>query len=657
MGYKTRGSGKKKEKSHETGAVLRSFAAKRGSIDQGKKDDGLNTAHHGLLHGWSTHAAAAESLEPLWEGRGQGWLHGLHQRRANYLSSSSEDTGGGNGVGVVSCDYDCDEEKVGVASASRPVVDDSLDESFHDGGNSSILRVQGHPLVEREGVIGGGRGGRGEGKGGEVIGRQEEEQQQEEQQQEEQQQQKEEQQQEEQQQKEQKQQQKKRKKSRKWKKSVPWGKKRPNHYLGMTNVFQRPKKKKLAVHHHVAEEHVVSEVLHDTNDDVAVSQEEEKDAGNVQAEGQVTTGGEHPGSPQDSPQKEVTKEATLSVSTPREDGVTLFSVDDLNCAIIKKDVVLFQRLARCQHLLHSRETSAMAPLMCACRHGDDIMVKTLLEFGALVNICDHEGKSPLIYATARGNLGMVTILLDHGASVDQVCNAGLTALHYAVDNDSDEISEILIDAGSDLDFKSPDNRTALMKASTSGKTRVVLALIASGCSIDIVDEYGQTALMSCLSHGIRSKTLISALIDAGPVEYLNTFDYTGRTALFHAITNGIPAATEKLLKSGCEFNYYCTFSAKYPLILAIEYMQHSCVSWMLRHGANPDCSDRTRKTALMYAAERGYGQMVADLIHAGASIHTIDKRTKFSALDYAAYHGHKHSARILLQEEGKTLID
>ena len=151
MGYKTRGSGKKKEKSHETGAVLRSFAAKRGSIDQGKKDDGLNTAHHGLLHGWSTHAAAAESLEPLWEGRGQGWLHGLHQRRANYLSSSSEDTGGGNGVGVVSCDYDCHEEKVGVASASRPVVDDSLDESFHDGGNSNILRLQGHPLVEREG--------------------------------------------------------------------------------------------------------------------------------------------------------------------------------------------------------------------------------------------------------------------------------------------------------------------------------------------------------------------------------------------------------------------------------------------------------------------------------------------------------------------------
>lgn len=628
---KTRGPGKKRHApGNDEGNVHRSFTTKRrrSRVEYGKKDAPLNAAHHGLLHGWSTHASAAESLEPLWEGRRQGWLHGLHQRRANYLSSS-EDSGGAEAPDVVSasCAQDHLEERVdGLASADILSIQEDDSGKKKQRGTPPTTTTMSYEEEEEEEEI-------------EETERTEKEEE---------------------------------RVAVQRHGTSPGQKKRAillngsfeslsNPYIGDHRVTDR---------HHLEDEERVSDVLN--IDDVAGSPEKEKNVHNAQNDevSDDDDGDQHvimqgiiqekddlsPPPAQDT-QNAVMRKNSQTALELYEGGVSSYSVDDLNCAIIKKNRTLFQRLARGQHLLHSRDSPAMAPLICACRHGDDTMVKTLLEFGAVVNICDHSGKSPLMCAVERGNADMVKTLLDNGASVDQVCNAGLTALHYAVDNDSDEISEFLIEAGSDLDLRCSDKKTVLMKASTSGKARVVLRLLSSGSSVDIVDEHGQTALMSCLSHGVRSKKIISALIDAGTVEYLNKFDSDGRTALFHAITNGIHTAAELLLKSGCEFNYYCTYSEKYPLILAIEYRQHGCVSWMLRHGANPDCADGNRKTALMYAAELGYGQMVADLVNAGASINAIDTRTKFSALDYAAYHGHKQSARILLKEGGKTLSE
>lgn len=551
----------------------------------GKKDATLSTVNHGLLHGWSTHAAAAESVEPLWEGRGQGWLLGLNRKRSNYLSSS-EDTGGGVGEPL-----------------PGPILSSSSDEEVDkDGGDVTAPESEKNLDIQSpaNNIEDGANRGKQASTSSETSG----------------------------------------------------------------SSAQEPSNPPDDDMHIIDDDANVVDIMNNNarvsnKEDISdvASSKEGKDDGNLvsmsptqyRKRRQTESVAQMPTS-----LKEDSGRTSLKLY---EDNVSNFSVDDLNRSIIKKNRVLFKRLVRGMHLLHSKDSSGLAPLICACRHGDDYMLETLIENGSLVNITDHSGKTPLIYAVERGNVDMVKILLDNGAGVHHTCPAGLTALHYAVEKDSDEVTKLLIHAGSPLDYRCPGSETALMKASRSSKSRVVLALIAAGSSVDIVDDQGQTALMLCLKYRVRSNTILSALIEAGTVEYLDKVDYGGRSALVLAIMNGITSAAEKLLKMGCKFDYYCSFSGKWPLILAIQHRQHSCVSWMLRHGANPDCEDQDGKTALMYAAELGYGQMVADLVHAGAQINAIDQRTKFSALDYAAYHGNTQSARILLKEEGKTLPD
>lgn len=568
------------------------FASHRHGSGICKKDlDNRRTAAgHGLLHGWSIHAAAAESVEPLWEGRGQGWLHGLNQKRANYLSSS-EDTGDAPlSAPASSCSQQPVDEQ-GPVSGETPAPSGS---PRHTQNKEDIESQEKRVKVfssdhTHNSSLNGSTTGTSESNGA----------------------------------------------SR-----APF-------------------------------DHVQSSEMEELERDVAANSKEFviEDTVPAQSIGEKETndiGISHIAAQEDCPRLESDQHNRHvdSISLNRypvlrdqEKSTLSFEVDDLNCAIIKRNDVLFRKLAPNLHLLHAKETSAMSPLICACRHGDASMVETLLKNGAPLNIVDQSGKTPLILAIERGDIDMVKILLDGGADVCKACDIGLSALHYAVKKDTGEITKLLINAGSPLDYRCPDRKTALMKASASGKVDIVLALVASGSSVDLVDDQGRTALISCLAHGIRSQKILSALIEAGTVEYLNKIDFEGKSALVHAITHGMSSAAEKLLKSGCEFKYCCRFSGKYPLILAIEYKLHTCVSWMLQHGADPDCSDMNSKTALMYAAELGYGQMVADLINAGACTHLIDEKTKFSALDYAAYHGHKQSARILLKEEGKTLAD
>ena len=558
---------------------------------RGKKDATLSTVNHGLLHGWSTHAAAAESVEPLWEGRGQGWLLGLNRKRSNYLSSS-EDTGGGGGEPL-----------------PGPILSSSSDEEVDkDGGDVAApeseknLDIQ-SPANDIEDVANRGKQASSETSGSSCS-------------------------------------------------PVPSAAQEPCSHNPPDDGNM----------HIIDDDDNVVDIMNN-NGRVSTKENISDVASSKEGNGGGNSVSMSP--PHYRKRRQTESVAQMHTSSRQDSGhaalkiykddVSNFDVDDLNRSIIKKNRVLFNRLVRGMHLLHSKKSSGLAPLICACRYGDDYMLKTLVESGSLVNITDHSGKTPLIYAVERGNLDMVKILLDNGAGVHHTCPEGLTALHYAIENDSEEITKLLIDAGSPLDYRCPGSKTVLMKACRSSKSRVVLALLAAGSSVDIVDDQGQTALMLCLAGGVRSNTILSALIEAGTVEYLNKVDYRGRSALVLAIMNKITSAAGKLLRMGCKFDYFCSFSGKWPLILAIKHKQHSCVSWMLRHGANPDCEDQDGKTALMYAAELGYGQMVADLVHAGARIDAIDQRTKFSALDYAAYHGNTQSARILLKEEGKIL--
>lgn len=559
-------------------------------------------ARHGLLHvqGWSNHAAAAESVEQLWVGRGQAWLHDTTARKRHNYLSSSEDTGDapalsppGSSMHVEA--HHNEQQDHDTEYLVAPVADDGRKSLTH----SSFMETE-----ERE-------------------------------------------------------------KTKEAKISSSVDIESPDSSLKKDINLAR------------SGEHCIDSPVHRGPEGV---QEEQGTSGvttdrTEEFSGNTATSSPYGSGETKSNKKNRERQEVRELVLVQEDGdskrrkipgllgvheprypPTSYTVDDLNRAIIKRNDMLFKTISSSLLDLNPRGLSTMAPLICACRHGNTSMVAKLLDYGAVVNSVDHVGKTPIMYAIEQGNLDMVKVLLENGSSMHTVCNKGLTALHYAVENDCDDITKLLIHAGSSVDYRAPPHqKTALMKASISGKADIVCALVAAKASCDLIDNQGHTALISCLAKGIRSKKILSRLIEAGTIESLDRVDNEGKSALVHALTNRITFAAEMLLKKGCEFTQFCPFSSTYPLILAIQCEQHSCVSWMLRHGANPDSSDLNCKTALMYAAERGYGQMVADLINAGACVYTIDQKIGFSALDYAAYNGHKQSARILLKEEGKKV--
>jgi hypothetical protein len=91
-----------------------------------------------------------------------------------------------------------------------------------------------------------------------------------------------------------------------------------------------------------------------------------------------------------------------------------------------------------------------------------------------------------------------------------------------------------------------------------------------------------------------------------------------------------------------------------PLIHAIVHQgSTSLVRKMLQRGAPAECHTEDGKTALMYAAELGASQILADLIQFGADVTKEQPGgEKWTALMYAARHGNRSACRVLMGAMG-----
>jgi len=58
-------------------------------------------------------------------------------------------------------------------------------------------------------------------------------------------------------------------------------------------------------------------------------------------------------------------------------------------------------------------------LVNACREGNTVRLKALVEAGAEVNVTNHEGWTPLMIAALKGHLEIARILVAKGAAWKQ----------------------------------------------------------------------------------------------------------------------------------------------------------------------------------------------------------------------------------------------
>ncbi|NWV82511.1 ASZ1 protein, partial [Dasyornis broadbenti] len=159
-----------------------------------------------------------------------------------------------------------------------------------------------------------------------------------------------------------------------------------------------------------------------------------------------------------------------------------------------------------------------------------------------------------------------------------------------------------------------DKNEALKKALFRGDVSLIEELLNSGISIETSFQFGWTPLMCAAS--VANFAVVRLLLDRGANACFEIDKYTVLMAACAA-----QASEENILNT---------------------------VELLLSRNADPNLTCRKQMTALMYAARKGYPQVVAFLVAHGSHINAQDENG-YTALIWAAQHGHRSVILKLLE--------
>lgn len=189
----------------------------------------------------------------------------------------------------------------------------------------------------------------------------------------------------------------------------------------------------------------------------------------------------------------------------------------------------------------------------------------------------------------------------------------------------------------------------VVRAATRGDAEQVAALLRAGSSPMEADEEGWTALHAAAA--FNYPTVVALLLEAGAD--VNVRDNEGFTPLLNAARAG-PEVIRALLRAGADPMVQESGTGLRPLHRFAGYGNAAAIELLLEAGVDVDARTfrrsggvvvETGMTALMDAAESGYGTCVELLLRAGANRWLTDEGQ--TAADMAAARGHEGIARLL----------
>ena len=270
--------------------------------------------------------------------------------------------------------------------------------------------------------------------------------------------------------------------------------------------------------------------------------------------------------------------------------------------------------------------------------GDLEAVKSLMAKGVNVNVANKNDETPFVKAIEGGHLELADYLIENGVDIKRY---GGYALSKAVEKGNLQSVQYLINKGVDIRYGE-----YLITATQKGNLEMVKFLVENGANNDekpliLASQKGNIEIVKCLMQSLVNKKYFSS-------------------ALIEATTNGHFDIVKLLAENGADVDYEAQYLEKTAFIISLEkgyldiaqYIAEKMKEYKINDiGHN---SPYSKKSPLMWAAEKGNLAIVKILVERGANIHSyvsadgyMDNRT---ALMYAAGTGNLEIVQYLLSK-------
>ncbi len=296
---------------------------------------------------------------------------------------------------------------------------------------------------------------------------------------------------------------------------------------------------------------------------------------------------------------------------------------NLHLAACLGDVAATERLIQASVDVNLRDDLDYTPLHYAARQGQAEVAELLIANGADVHAADEYGYAPLHLAI--NHVEVARVLLDHGANLNAADWSGETPLEKAIIRGDKEVVSLLLARGADID---------LHTAAYIGRLDKVKELLGSGADINLRQEQIDPSMLEELSaiyrdpppkpREPRGDTPLHRAVQGGHadvVEFLAAAGADleargegGQTPLQEAADLGFAKVAEVLISKGADVNANSDDPGNWsqtPLQIAANYGHTATVAILLAKGADANVKDAQGRTALDYAWNRKFTDVVA----------------------------------------------
>ncbi|KAF7658025.1 hypothetical protein LDENG_00019070 [Lucifuga dentata] len=304
---------------------------------------------------------------------------------------------------------------------------------------------------------------------------------------------------------------------------------------------------------------------------------------------------------------------------------------------------------------HTTDTQhTHTPVHLAVMNGHTTCVRLLLDesdSADLLDAADSQGQTPLMLAVAGGHVDAVSLLLEREANVNMADKHGLTALHLGLLCGQEECIQCLLEQEASVLIGDSRGRTAIHLAAARGHASWLSELLSIACSEPpslppLRDHKGYTPLHWACYYGHEG--CVEVLLEQ---KGCRCIDGNSFTPLHCAVVNDHEACASLLLEAMGSDIAGCKDAKDRTSLHAAAFSGHvECVQLLLSHDAPVDAVDKSGRTALMMAAEKGrVGALEVLLTGAKANLSLMDKDGN-TALHLACINGKEDCVLLMLEK-------